>query len=61
MMADMMLGAVAGFTAMGIVWAVKAHEARVKYTDQQEKDWAVVQGKVDEVVTMLQRIVYRTP
>ena len=59
MAADIFLGAIAGFAAMGIVWAVKSKENRIKYTVQQEKDWQEIQGKVDEVVTTLERIVYR--
>ena len=56
---DIFFGAIIGFVAMGIVWAMKSHENRVKYRVQQEKDWLEIQGKVDEVVTTLERIVYR--
>jgi hypothetical protein len=59
MAVDIFFGAIIGFVAMGIVWAIKAHEARTKYTVQSEKDWAEVQADVDKVVTKLERIVYR--
>jgi hypothetical protein len=56
---DILFGSLIGFTAMGIVWWMKAHEARGTYREQQEKDYIEVQHKVDEIVTILERMVYR--
>ena len=60
-MVEMATGYVIGAACVGVYWAYKACNDRIVYTKQQEKNWAAVQNKVDEIVTLLERIVYRTP
>ncbi len=48
-----------GAGVVAVCWGFQAWSNRTEYRELQEKDYAEVQGKVDEIVTILERMVYR--
>jgi hypothetical protein len=58
-MTEMLIGGVLGVVLVSVCWGFQTWGNRTKYTVQQNKDWADIQGKVEEIVTILERIVHR--
>jgi hypothetical protein len=53
------IGAIIGGGLVGIIWMSSFQANRTKDRVQQEKEYVEVQGLVDEIVTKLERIIYR--